>query len=122
MLVLHHAHAPHQQVQGIRTLQATGPAFGISAFDIRLVELEAGACLPLDQHAGQLAAVVLSGQGKLLLDSGPQRFAAPCSLFIPPHAPYQINNNASTTLQLVMVCSRVEWPVATAPMAPSGDD
>jgi quercetin dioxygenase-like cupin family protein len=148
MLILHHAHATHRQGQGSRTLEATSPAFGVTAFEVRLVELDARACLPACDHAGQLAVVVLAGQGKLLLAGGPQRFAAPCSLFIPPQTTYQIANNASATLQMVMVCTlppsevsapaadaatpdaparpagahaNAEWPVAGVALAPSDD-
>jgi hypothetical protein len=121
MLILHHAHARQMQTQGIRTLKATDPAFGVTAFQICLIDLEAGACLPLCEHFGQLAVVVLAGQGRLLLSSGPQRFAAPCSLFIPPRAPYEIANCAITTLQMVMVGTNGAWPVTPAPLAPSGD-
>lgn len=121
MLLLHHAHARHGHTQGVHTLEATAPALGVAAFQIHLIDLGAGACLPMCEHGGQLVFVVLAGQGKLRLTSGPQRFAAPCSLFVPPHAPYEIANCASTALQLVMVGSNGPWPIVQSPVAPSGD-
>jgi mannose-6-phosphate isomerase-like protein (cupin superfamily) len=58
---------------------------------------------PQRLHAGELVVVVLAGQGKLLIDGGPQRFAAPCTLLIPPATPYQLANNGMAPLETVVV-------------------
>jgi mannose-6-phosphate isomerase-like protein (cupin superfamily) len=137
VLIFHHAHAKTRQLCGSHLLEATWPDGGITAFNIFLIDLDVGACLPSGEHAGQMVVVVLVGQGKLRLPSGPQRFAAPCTLFIPPKLPFEIENNASTSLRLVMVCTRQPrerkrkheregteapaWPVDRDAMAPSGD-
>ena len=105
MLIVHHTHLPCEASPGARTSTVADRSGDISAFEVRLIELDPGARLPPSVHAGEMAVLALAGQGKLHLASGPQRFAAPCSLFIPPHAPYQILNSASTALQLVMVCT-----------------
>ena len=118
MHIIHHAHLSSQQADGVRSLLASDNL----SFEIRLIELVPGAHLPADRHEGERVVVVLAGQGKLLLPTGPQRFVAPSSLFIPPHESYQIVNNGGTELRLVMVSSLGGmWPRASAAMALSGD-
>ena len=97
---------------GVRSALAVDPRAGISAFEIRLLTLEPGVHGPVSQHAGELAVVVLAGSGKLVIDGGPTRFTAPCSLLIPPGEPYQIVNNGSAALQLVSVFTDARQAVA----------
>jgi quercetin dioxygenase-like cupin family protein len=101
--IIHHRHLGSQQAGGVRRLLASDNS---KAFEIRLIDLDAGAQLPAAVHHGELVVVALAGQGKLLLPTGPQRFAAPSSLFIPPNEAYRIVNNSGTELRLVMVSSR----------------
>ena len=61
--------------------------------------------------------LVLAGQGKLLIDDGPQRFAAPCTVLIPPATPYQFVNNGTTLLETVVVFTEEPQAVdATEPV------
>jgi mannose-6-phosphate isomerase-like protein (cupin superfamily) len=47
--------------------------------------------------------VALEGSGKLVLEGGPERFQAPCTVVLPAGATHRIVNNAATPLQLVCV-------------------
>jgi quercetin dioxygenase-like cupin family protein len=73
------------------------------AFEVWLLTLEPGACGSVRTHDGELLVLALAGCGKLIVDGGPQRFIAPCSLLIPPHLAYQVVNNGAVALQLVEV-------------------
>jgi mannose-6-phosphate isomerase-like protein (cupin superfamily) len=53
--------------------------------------------------------LVLSGCGKLLIDGGPQRFSAPCTVLVPPHRPFRFVNDGAEALQLVAVGSAAAW-------------
>ena len=68
------------------------------------------ALLPQVHHAGELAVLALGGVGKLLIDGGPQRFGAPCTLLIPADTPFEIANHGTGPLQLVWVFT--QRPVA----------
>ncbi|MBX3607072.1 MAG: cupin domain-containing protein [Piscinibacter sp.] len=118
MYVVHHAHLACRTLEGQRHLIVAGREQGIDAFQVGLSTLEPGAATVELQHDGQLVALALQGGGKLLVDGGPQRFHAPCSMLIPPGRPYRVANNGSVPLQLVWVCTRP--PRAVAPSPESG--
>ncbi|MEP7297532.1 MAG: cupin domain-containing protein [Burkholderiales bacterium] len=106
MLIVHHTHLSSEQTDGVRSLLVSHSHNHSASFEILLIDLSPGAQLPAAEHDGEQVVVVLAGQGKLLLPTGPQRFAAPSSLFIPPHEVCQIVNNSGTDLRLVMVSRR----------------
>ena len=63
--------------------------------------LDPGAHSLEQRHDGELVVLVLAGCGKLLIDGGPQRFAAPCTVVVPPKVTFQFVNHGSEPLQLV---------------------
>ncbi|MEO6033592.1 MAG: cupin domain-containing protein [Burkholderiaceae bacterium] len=103
MHVIHHTHLPALQWGDERGVSAADRSRGVQAFSVRVGVLDPGARGASCMHRGELVLLVLSGAGKLLLDGDPQRFAAPCTLLIPPHRTYQIVNHGSTALQVVSV-------------------
>lgn len=89
--------------RGERSLAVAGPAHGLKGFEIWFGTLQPGEHGCLSRHAGELVVLALSGAGKLVVDGGPQRFLAPCTLLIPPHLSYELVNNGTVPLQLVTV-------------------
>lgn len=120
MHVVHHTHLPCECSAGLRRLVAAGRDQGIAAFEVWLMTLEPGAATRELWHVGELVAVAQEGSGKLLVDGGPQRFRAPCSLLVPAGCSFQVANNGSTPLQLVWVCTHAPQPVADDPQATPG--
>lgn len=82
---------------------AVGPACGVHDFQVWVHTLPPGAHTPLQQHAGSFACLVLTGSGKLLVDGGPQRFQAPCTLVVPPGVDFQVANNTALPLRVLSV-------------------
>jgi quercetin dioxygenase-like cupin family protein len=110
MHVVHHAHLPHLRSGGELTIPAAGPGQGLHGFEVWLRTLDPGAHTMPQCHRGELVVVALAGAGKLLIDGGPQRFNAPCTLLIPPGATFQLVNLALSPLQLVCVFSVTPLP------------
>lgn len=103
MHIVHHAHLSSDQHGGTRQLVAADHHQGIGQFQVWVVTLDPGAATGEQRHGGELVAIALQGCGKLLVDGGPQRFQAPCTLVIPRDAVFHVVNNGSTTLELVTV-------------------
>lgn len=110
MHVVHHAHLSRQRHGGEWRLVAAGGEQGFTAFEVWVSTLEPGEATAELRQRGQLVVLAQQGGGKLLVDGGPQRFHAPCSLLLPTGCCFQIANNGSTPLQLV-------WVGAPAPQA-----
>jgi len=106
MHVVHHTHLSCEHGQGVSCLVAAGREHGVAGFEVWLMTLAPGAATPEFRHAGELVAVAREGSGKLLVDGGPQRFHAPCSLLVPRGACFRIVNNGAGALQLVWVCTQ----------------
>jgi mannose-6-phosphate isomerase-like protein (cupin superfamily) len=131
MYVVHHSHLESRRGAGERRRAVADRRLGVQAFAIWTHRLEPGARSPQALHHGELAVLVLAGRGKLLVDGGPVRFAAPCTLLPPPHLPFRVCNDGTETLQLVTVCTPEPCGSCTAtpahgpspqePLAPSGD-
>lgn len=100
MRVIHHSHCGGGP--GTATIVA-GPAQGVQHFEVATERLEPGAESPRSRHDGELVAVALAGCGKLIVDGGPQRFHAPCTLLLPRDAEFRVVNNGAVVLQLVWV-------------------
>jgi hypothetical protein len=103
MHVVHHAHLPHQTTGGESCIPAADRSRGISGFEVWVRTLEAGAHTAPQRHTGELVVLAFSGEGKLVIDGGPQRFNGPCTLLIPPQLPFHLANHGGTPLQLVWV-------------------
>jgi mannose-6-phosphate isomerase-like protein (cupin superfamily) len=106
MHIVHHAHLRCESTHGEHRLVAVCRDQGIAAFEVWTSTLEPGAATRAMRHAGELVAVAHEGAGKLLVDGGPQRFHAPCSLLIPAGSSFQVANNGGAPLRLVWVCTQ----------------
>jgi mannose-6-phosphate isomerase-like protein (cupin superfamily) len=103
MHVIHHSMLPGCFDEGCSTRTVAGAGVCQAPFEVQLHGLEPGAATaPLELTEARVV-VALAGSGKLVLDSGPQRFHAPCTLLVPAGARFQLINNAATPLQLVSV-------------------
>jgi hypothetical protein len=65
-------------------LPSRRPHLGVRSFKVRLRTIEPGAASVERRHAGQPIVLVRSGCVRLLIDGGPQRFSAPCTMLVPP--------------------------------------
>jgi mannose-6-phosphate isomerase-like protein (cupin superfamily) len=110
MHVVNHAHLKQQRSDGEQRLAAADRSLGVQGFEVWMRRLEPGAHSVEEQHDGELVVLVLSGCGKLLIDGGPQRFAAPCTVLVPPHRPFQFVNHGSEPMQMVAVCTATSVP------------
>jgi len=111
MHIVHHAHLKQQRSDGEQRFAAADRSLGVKAFEIWMRCLAPGAHGIEKQHDGELVVLVLSGCGKLLIDGGPQRFSAPCTVLVPPHLPFQFVNHGSEPMQMVAVCTARPAPV-----------
>jgi quercetin dioxygenase-like cupin family protein len=114
MHIVHHAHLSSDRQGGTRQLVAADHHQGIGQFQVWVVTLDPGAATGEQRHGGELVAIALQGGGKLLVDGGPQRFQAPCTLVIPRDTVFHVVNNGSTTLELVTVFTRLPTRVDDA--------
>ena len=115
MHIVHHAHLSCDRQGGTRQLVAADHHQGIGQFQVWVVTLDPGASTGEQQPAGELVAIALQGSGKLLIDGGPQRFRAPCTLVIPRSAVFRVVNNGSAPLELVTVFTQVPTSAAGTP-------
>ena len=106
MHIVQHAHLKAQHHDGERNFAAADRSLGVQSFEVWMRCLDPGARSVEQTHAGELAVLVLSGCGKLLIDGGPQRFVAPCTVLVPPHRRF----TSSTT-----AASRCSWSPSPAP-------
>lgn len=106
MHIVHHAHLRCVSEDGEHRLVAACRDQGIHAFQVWISTLEPGSSTCEMHHGGELVAVAHEGSGKLLVDGGPQRFHAPCSLLIPAGCTFQVANNGGAPLRLVWVCTQ----------------
>jgi mannose-6-phosphate isomerase-like protein (cupin superfamily) len=103
MHIVHHAHLKPQRCDGEQRFAAADRSLGVHGFEVWMRRLDPGAYGAASRHDGELVVLVLSGCGKLLLDGGPQRFAAPCTVLVPPGRLFQFVNLGSEPLQMVAV-------------------
>lgn len=122
MLIVHHAHLRCESTHGEHRLVAVSRDQGIAAFEVWTSTLEPGAATRAMRHDGELVAVAHEGCGKLLVDGGPQRFHAPCSLLIPAGSSFQVANNGGAPLRLVWVCTRAPRPADDDGLSTSIED
>jgi oxalate decarboxylase/phosphoglucose isomerase-like protein (cupin superfamily) len=115
MQIVHHAHLKPHRADGELSFAAADASLGVRGFEVWMWRLEPGVHGVECSHDGELVALVLSGCGKLLLDGGPQRFAAPCTVIVPPRRSYQFVNHGCEPMQLVLVRSPSPAPLRPAP-------
>jgi len=106
MYVVHHAHLKSHCADGETCQTVADASLGVRHFEVCLRRLEPGAHGAPLQHDGELVVLVLAGCGKLLIDGGPQRISAPCTVLVPPRHCAQFVNDGSEALELVAVGSR----------------
>ena len=109
MYIVQHLHPTG--CRGERALLAAGTAHGLTRFEVWLGALDPGEHGAVSRHDGELVVVALAGSGKLIVDGGPQRFIAPCTLLIPPALSFEIVNNGTVPLRLVSVFTAAPLPV-----------
>ena len=114
MYIVHHAHLKSQRHEGEHCMAAADASLGIHGFEVCLRRLEPGEHSGELRHHGERVVLVLAGCGKLLIDGGPQRFQAPCTVIVPPHRSAQFVNHGSEVLQMVEV--RATTPSAADPL------
>lgn len=119
MHIVHHAHLRCEHADGEHRLVAVGRDQGIAAFEVWTTRLDPGAATREMRHGGELVAIAHEGAGKLLVDGGPQRFQAPCSLLIPAGCCFRVANNGSAPLHLVWVCTEPPRPAGEAFVFPA---
>jgi len=110
MHIVHHAHLKTLHSDGEQRLVAADKRLGVHGFEVWMRRLEPGAHSVEKRHDGELVVLVLSGCGKLLIDGGPQRFAAPCTVLVPPHVSFQFVNHGCEPMQMVVVCAATPAP------------
>jgi len=103
MNVINHTMLPRQVGAGCCSQTVADAGLCQAPFEIQVLHLDAGAATDDAAHRQARIVVVLAGSGKLLVEGGPQRFAAPCTLLIPAGARHRFVNNAATPMQLVAV-------------------
>jgi hypothetical protein len=79
---------------------------------VALRTLERGECSSPEPVAHELAVVVLTGRGRLVIDGASQRFSAPCSLIPHVGSEYRLVNDAAESLTLLIAAVRPN-PVAS---------
>ena len=114
MHIVNHAHLEQQRNDGEQRFAAADQSLGVKAFEVWMRRLDPGAHSLEKRHDGELVVLVLAGCGKLLIDGGPQRFAAPCTVVVPPKVTFQFVNHGCEPLQLVAVCTVTPVPLDTA--------
>ena len=103
MNVINHTMLPRHLGEGCCSQTVADAALCQAPFEVQVLHIDAGAATDEAEQAQARVVVVLAGSGKLLVDGGPQRFAAPCTLLIPAGARHRFVNNAAARMQLVAV-------------------
>ena len=113
MHVIHHATLPRDAEGGCCRQTVAGASICAAPFVVQTVAVEPGGATVAVTHGPALVVLALAGSGKLVLDGGPERFHAPCTLIVPAGAGHRFVNNGATPLQLVCVhaaCASSETP------------
>ena len=103
MNIISHTMLPRRLLEGCSTQTVAGAALCQAPFEVQVHTLDAGASAEPETHPEAQVVLALAGSGKLLMDGGPLRFSAPCTLLIPARSSFQFVNNAATPMQLVSV-------------------
>ncbi|VTU26266.1 cupin domain-containing protein [Variovorax sp. PBL-E5] len=111
MHVIDHSTLPRLHGVGRRRFAAASRQLG-SGFELWIETLDVNARADLEPQHSDRVVLVLAGYGNLHLESGPQRFHAPCSLILPSGAECQLVNIGAEPMEYVMA-------FASPPLAPS---
>ena len=103
MNVISHNVLPRRLGAGCCAQTVADAALCQAPFEVQVQSIEAGAATAQVAHAEARVVLALEGGGKLVLDSGSQRFNAPCTLRIAAGARHHFVNHAATPMQLVTV-------------------
>jgi len=115
MNVIHHTMLPRRTGEGCCTQSVAGADLGRLPFEVEVQTVEANAATEETTAAAARVVLVLAGSGRLVLESGSQRFQAPCTLLVPAGAAFQVVNNGALQLQLVSIFVPCPRPEVTAP-------
>lgn len=105
MQIIQHRHPESGPEPGLQRLRMAGPPLGIAGFECWLLNLAPHASCEGSKESGEHVLLVLQGLGKLLLAGAPQRFAAPCTLVLPPFTDYKLVNQGTEPLQMLAISS-----------------
>lgn len=104
MLIIQHGLPVCGEEPGVQRIHLAGPGRGFHGLDCWLLTLAPQASSEGRTDEGcEQALIVLSGLGKLLLAGAPLRFAAPCTLIVPPTTDYRIVCQGGAPMQLLCV-------------------
>lgn len=103
MLITRHQDFAPELAPGWRADCLAGAQQGGGQFEVWRFVLAVGGASPWITGAEHQVVLVLAGNGKVRLASGPLRFSAPCTLAIPPQTEHQFVNLGALELQLVVV-------------------
>jgi hypothetical protein len=103
MNVIHHSMLPRRCADGCSLQTVADASLCRAPFEVQVQHLDAGATSAPAIAFQARVVLALLGSGKLVVDGGSQRFAAPSTLLIAADARYQFINDAAATLQLVTV-------------------
>lgn len=106
MYIVHHAHLATLCDGGERQFAAADRSLGVNAFEVWMRRIDPGAQTREMRHDGELVVLVLAGCGKVLIDGGPQRFHAPCTVIIPAGRSFRFANHGCEPMQMVAVFTR----------------
>jgi len=104
MHIIQHGLPQPSEEPGVQRVHLAGPGRGFRDFDCWLLTLAPQSSSEGRADAGgEHALIVLTGLGKLLLAGAPLRFAAPCTLVVPPMTDYRIVSQGVEPMQLLSV-------------------
>jgi uncharacterized cupin superfamily protein len=101
MRVIHHVHCACAAPDDGRPAVVDGGAHGVHRFEVATQALAPGSASAVVRHTGEMVVLALAGSGKLLVDGGPQRLQALCTLVLPNGAEFRVVNNGTVAFQLV---------------------
>ena len=115
MNVISHTMLARHLEEGCSSRTVADAALCGTPFRIDTSSIEPGAA-SADMARPQLrVVVVIAGSGKLIVDGGPLRFHAPCTVCVPAGAFHRFINDGSVVLQLVSVYMPEAAPEGTLP-------
>ncbi len=115
MNVISHTMLPRHLDEGRCTRTVADAVLCGSPFQVETACIEAGTATAGAVHPQLRVVVVLAGSGKLILDAGPLRFSAPCTLRLPAGAPHRFINDTAVAMQLVTVYMPTPGPESAQP-------
>ncbi|WP_076997659.1 hypothetical protein [Variovorax sp. KK3] len=101
MHVIDHTTLPRLHSAGLQRFAAARANLGFAPFELWMEILEIDAAADVLPVECPRVLLVLSGHGKLLTDTGSQRFHAPCSLVLPAGVDARISNIGAEPMRFV---------------------